>query len=226
MPPKKHAASSLRTSWIFVIDARVELKDVLGDNFAKTVGKSRYAWMPCLGNAGILEGRLRIQKPKAAVVLLELAIQCYKDRRRVLFFCACEDINVSICHRHVVAKLLLKEAQNAGRRLEIVEWPGGRPEQRSVVVSSGILKAVLHGRKSVPLGKTALANRLVTLPWGSIVSLTADGQILPVVTGPAKYRGAWCLPVRETGVLNGNAASLKHWAESDRKNWGLNAYRV
>jgi hypothetical protein len=55
------------------------------------------------GNAGIDGGPMRIQKPEAAAVLLELAIQCYKDKQRALFF---------------------------------------------------------HGRKSVPLGKTPLADRL------------------------------------------------------------------
>jgi hypothetical protein len=214
----------------YFVDIRFErngqAKGFCNKNFEKTVGELRYKWMKGLGNEEAREGGIRIHDPKAAAVLLELAIQCYKDRQRLLFFCACKDVDVWRCHRHVVAKLLLKEARNAGRHLEIVEWPGGTPEQRSVEVSTGILKAVLHGRKSVPLGKTALADGLVTLPWNSIVNLIADGQTLPVVTGPAKYRGAWCLPIRETGVLNGNAASLKHWAESDRKKWGLNAYRV
>ena len=195
-----------------------------GGAFKKTIGASRYEWIPKLGNRSVETGepRIRIDDPSAAAGLLKLAIENSKHRRRVLLFCSCEDINVSKCHRHVVAKLLLKEARKSERHLEIVEWPGGIPEQRSVVVSSGILKAVLHGRKSVPLGKTALADRLVTLPWGSIVNLIADGQTLPVVTGPAKYQGgAWCLPVRKAGVLNGNAARLKHWAERNRRELGL-----
>jgi hypothetical protein len=190
---------------------RVRAPGFSGDAFKKTIGVSRYKWMHKLGNRSMATGehRVRIDDPSAAADLLNLAIENSKHKRRVLFFCSCEDINVSKCHRHVVAKLLLKEARKFRRQLEIVEWPGGFPVQRQITVNDSLVKAVLRGRKSVPLGNSAIAEGLATLPWGSIVILHADGQGVRIVSGPAKYQRTWCLPVLEFEALGSEQSRLK-----------------
>jgi hypothetical protein len=199
-----------------------------GDAFKKTIGVSRYKWIHKLGNRSIANGenRVRIDDPSAAADLLNLAIENYKRKRRVLFFCSCEDINVWKCHRHVVAKLLLKEARRFKRQLEIVEWPGGSPVQRHITVSDTVVKAVLRGRKSVPVGNSAIAKGLATLPWGSIVVLHAEGQGVRIVSGPAKYQRTWYLPVLQFEALGSEPSRLKAWAERFRESRGLNASRA
>jgi hypothetical protein len=80
-----------------VVDVRisrsVRAAGFRGDIFRRTRGYDRYVWMPRLGNkqAGT-EGGLRIQikDPAAASDLLSLALEKTADRRRVIFFCACE----------------------------------------------------------------------------------------------------------------------------------------
>ena len=113
----------------------------------------------------------------------------------MLFFCASADVDVPKCHRKTVGALILREAEKAGRHLEILEWPGGTPTQRTVEVSPALIRAVIRGRKSVQLGKAIDLAEMAVLPWGSFVSLQAGDQSLAIVTGPAKYQDGWSLPV-------------------------------
>jgi hypothetical protein len=110
--------------------------------------------------------------------------------------------------------------------LEIVEWPGDTPTQRTVGVGSAVLKAVIRGRKSVPLGKAIDLADMAVLPWGSIVTLQAVDQSLPIVTGPAKYQGEWCLQVLEVGNLGDKPSSLGVWSARFRREHGLNPKRA
>ena len=172
-----------------------------GDAFAKVTGSERYLWMQRLGNDCVAahEQGIRIKDPSAAAELLELAEDRFRNKQRVLFFCSCEDVNVLNCHRLTVAELVLNEARKLGRPLEMVEWPGGEPERRDVRVPRSIIRAVLNGRKSVPLGEGAIADGLAVLPWGSIANLTDGEHNLPVITGPCKFQSTWCLPVWGVG---------------------------
>lgn len=194
-----------------------------GNAFEKVVGTARYKWMRRLGNRKIATGEsgVEIDDPSAAKDLLDLAFVNHEDGRRVLFFCACEDINVLRCHRTTVAALALREAKKGGRHLQIVEWPGGTPTERTVEVNSALIKAIISGRKSVPLGKATDLAEMAVLLWGSIVRLQAGNLSLAVVTGPAKYHGGWWLPVLEVGDLGDKPLSLKAWSEQFREVKGL-----
>jgi hypothetical protein len=197
---------------------------MLGDAFAHVVGAARYQHMPKLGNLRVRDRKsgIQIADPSAARELLQLAIECHRQNRRVLFFCACLDLKVKTCHRHVVAKLLLREAARLGRRIEIVEWPGDKPTYNArVKVKSPILKKVKAGRKSVPLGKNVDLKTFAGLPWGSVVTLQDGKEELPIVSGPAKYHGEWCLQVDHPGKIGGDAKRLKGWGVSFRKKKGL-----
>jgi hypothetical protein len=172
----------------------VRAKGFIGDAFADVVGAGRYKWMPELGNRSVATGRIRIEIdcPRYARELMQLAIECHRQKRRILFFCACLDLDTKKCHRHVVAKLLLREAARLGRRIEIVEWPGDKPTYNTrVKVKSSILKKVKAGRKSVPLGKNVDLKKFAGLPWGS------------------------------PGKICGDAKRLKGWGVSFRKKKGL-----
>ena len=206
----------------------VRAKGFSGDAFEKVVGTARYKWMPRLGNRSIATGEWRIQidDPSAAKELLGLAMTNYAHRRRLLFFCACADVDVLTCHRTTVAGLLLKEAKSAGRHLEIVEWPGDTPTRRTVQVNPAVVKAIIRGRKTVPLGRAIDLAEMAVLPWGSVVTLQAGDQSLPIVSGPAKYQGGWCLPVLEIGDLGNEASRLEVWSDRFRREHGLIPKRV
>ncbi len=199
-----------------------------GDAFAKVAGSERYLWMQRLGNDCVAahEQGIRIKDPRAAAELLELAEDRLRNRQRVLFFCSCEDVNVLNCHRLAVAELVLNEARNLGRHLEMVEWPGGKPEKRDVHAPGSIIREVLNGRKRVPAGNGAIADGLAVLPWGSIANLTDGEHNLPIVTGPCKYQATWCLPVWGVGKLDSDPRSLQAAGRDFRKERGLNAYQV
>src|SRR5687768_17082202 len=75
-----------------------------GATFSHFCGADSYSWMPELGNRAVREGgAMRIRDPRAAAKLLELAAQLAKEKRRVIFFCACQ--NASGCHRRMVGDL-------------------------------------------------------------------------------------------------------------------------
>lgn len=212
----------------FFVDIRlrrsVRAKGFSGNAFAHVVGAGRHKWMPELGNRSIATGKSRIEidRPCYARELLQLAIECSRQQRRVLFFCACPDLETKKCHRKRVADLVRREATRQGRRIEIVEWPGDKPTYNSTVkVTSAMLNKVKSGRKSVPLGKSVDLKEVAGLPWGSVVTLQAREQKLPIVTGPAKYHKGWVLQVVHHGNIGEDANRLKGWGVSFRKKRGL-----
>jgi hypothetical protein len=181
--------------------------------------------MPGLGNGSIATGesRIRIVHP-AARDLLDLAMRCNRDRRRVLFFCACE--YPRWCHRNTVGTLILRQAEKADRQVEIVEWPGGGPVHRTLPLDQATYNAVAHGRKSLPLGKRVNLPVQACLPWGSIVRLRAAGQTVSIVTGPAKYCKGWSLPVLQRAKGETDGAILQSWSDRFRKHNGLEPRRA
>jgi hypothetical protein len=199
-------------------------KAFVGNAFERVVGSGRYQWIPRLGNKCIATGEpgIKIADPSAVNDLLELAIKCDRQNRRVLFFCACLDLKVKKCHRSVVANLLLREAARLARRIEIVEWPGDKPTYNTrVKVVSSLLKDIGRGQKTVPLSKSPNLKEFAGLPWGSVVTLQSNDQALSIVSGPAKYHGEWCLQVVRPGKGGGDAERLKEWGVGFREKKGL-----
>jgi hypothetical protein len=205
----------------------VRAKGFNGVAFEKVVGSSRYRWMRGLGNRSIVTGddHIVIDRPEEAKNLLHLAIALAKRNRRVLFFCSCEDIRAKFCHRRKVATLLLEEAKRAGKRVQITEWPGDDPITRSIRLPTPMLASIMHGRRSLPLSKSADVADFAGLPWGSIVKLKASDHAFPIVSGPAKYQSGWRIPVLERGT-NMDEHQLRGWAKRFRKQIGLDARTV
>ncbi len=101
--------------------------------------------MKGLGNQAVADKteRMKIANPKAAADLLDLATKAAKDRRRVIFFCACE--TPAYCHRYEVARLALREVTKRGLDVEIVEWPGGEPIESTIEAPKNALAALSRG---------------------------------------------------------------------------------
>lgn len=196
--------------------------------FEQLAGHDRYVWMRRLGNRNIethTGPRIQIADPSAAEDLLDLSLDAAKDRRRLLFFCACErpinDLGAD-CHRVTVASLAREAAAARGVAIRTVEWPGGEPETLDLDVAPGILRAVQRGRASLPLSEPVQLARFAGLAWGSGARLRAGDDELDIVTGPAGFQaGRWCLPVLQIfeGQESGRPAS-KRWAEKFRREHG------
>ena len=174
----------------------------VGTAFEDLLGQKRHRWLPKLGNRQIVSRsgpRIQIAEPEAADDLLDLALEANEDGRRVIFFCGCEfpkENGVISCHRHAVARLLLKAAARRGENIEVVEWPGGVPQHVELETTPTILRAVGKGRMTIPVGDQLPLAVVAGLPWGSTATLSADGERLHRLVGPAKWKdGEWCLPV-------------------------------
>jgi hypothetical protein len=86
---------------------------------------------------------MEIADPGAVNNLLEHILQANDQKRRVLFFCACEypgTVHSPNCHRTEVAGLLLKAAHRKGVRLTVAEWPGGEPRTAKLRTSPHVVK--------------------------------------------------------------------------------------
>ncbi len=92
--------------------------------------------MPQLGNRRVAERQtgIEIVEPAAAEHLLDAIVARRERAQRVIFFCACELPGTSqapLCHRRVVAELVLAAAARRGIEVAIEEWtqstPRGQP---------------------------------------------------------------------------------------------------
>jgi len=168
-----------------------------GNAFKQLVEEKRYRWMSKLGNQAIADrslGKITIKDPNQAESLLDLAIERDKENQRILFFCACEFPKG--CHRYEVGKLLIKAAKKRGINLEVVEWPGGEPQEVRENVAEDTLKKLQKGAQMLPLPAEPDLAKYAGLPWGSTVGLMCGSQQLFFMTGPAKYtKRGWGLPV-------------------------------
>ncbi len=178
-----------------------------GDAFESLLGRQRYRWMRTLGNSsiGTVRRKIRISCPMAADQLLDLALDAAERRMRVIYFCACESPwRLPDCHRLTVAGLLSRAASRRGVKLEVPEWPGGKPAlgRRTLAVSPETLRAVQNGADAVPLNMKRVPADWASLPWGTVVELKAGSEVLPVPVGPASYRrNRWALPLFDDGPL-------------------------
>ena len=189
--------------------------------FEETVGKNRYRWLRKLGNARIGSGRggVRIADPSGADDLLQLVSTAAKDRRRVVFFCACE--RPCDCHRAAVARLLVNVAGRKGSSLTVVEWPGGEPETIEFAVSAKVVKDVLRGGNRVPLARSQPSDiqKFAALPWGSRLGLRSGDGGIAVVSGPAQLGADWYLPIiaPDSSKPTDTISSLRKEADRARK---------
>jgi hypothetical protein len=172
-----------------------------GNAFGELLGDNRHHWIKALGNKQIETRsgpRIQIAKPSAVNELLDLAIEAAEDHRRLIFFCSCEfprcDGRVN-CHRTTVAALAITAAKRRGLNIEIVEWPGGNPSRLDLTIDSKSFNDLLRGMFNLPTASMALRNS-AAIAWGSTATISADGQRVNAVIGPAQFRRrAWQLPV-------------------------------
>lgn len=148
--------------------------------------KSRYAWMPDLGNQCVAEGRkgIEIKSPAAAQQLLQLAFD--RPHRRVIFFCSCA--YPALCHRKVVGELVLQCAKRRKARVTVIEWPGGEPGAIAIDVLPATLRQFMRAQKrSLPIPSTMTLGAAAALPWGTIATMQAGDEQLKVLVGPASF---------------------------------------
>jgi hypothetical protein len=199
----------------------VRARGFRGDAFERLLPRGRHQWLPRLGNIHIATGErgIKIADPFAAKFLLEAARKYAQDRRRVVFFCGCKFPRR--CHRRVVAKLVLREAERTGQQASISEWPGGRPVRIQIHKNRVIDGGIRDGLKNVRLASPSLPRDLVGLPWGSIVYIESGEEYIPIVSGPARFQKGWTLPVLERPKPNISAAKLRNASEKFLKSKGL-----
>jgi hypothetical protein len=148
----------------------------------------QYLWMPDLGNVAVQEhrGGIDIKDPAAAEQLLEHALS--RQSRRVIFFCACE--TPAECHRHVVAKLVVKRAKARGLDVTVIEWPGGEPSQIDIDVPAATIRSVARGgQTSLPLPQSMTVGAATALAWGTMATLHAGAESTTILVGPAHFDG-------------------------------------
>jgi hypothetical protein len=187
--------------------------------FKTVLGSRRYRWLRKLGNARIASGKggIRILDPGGVEDLLQIILHAARERRRVIFFCACEEVRR--CHRAKVARLLLNAADRRQIRLSVAEWPGGEPKTISLSVSPRVIKSLVPNSVRIPLDGISAKDlpKLASLPWGSRVTLRSDKGSMAVISGPAKLGTRWYLPVIARSQATDMARKLKKTAERIRK---------
>lgn len=184
--------------------------------FEKLLGE-RYRWMNGLGNEAINEGgAMRLIAPGAASDLLSLAQKMLSERRRIIFFCACESPSRS-CHRHMVADELLAAAEQGGHPIAVMEWPGieSIPKVPELLrLDASTIRRLRKAPGSIPLGTELPDIRWLAQPWFSVIRFEAPK--LPnyidkgvIYSGPAQYsiRG-WALPFLGAEVKEAKALKL------------------
>ena len=89
--------------------------------------------------------KIQIADPSAANTLLDLALSSVRNKNwHVLFFCSCQwpRWDDGCCHRTEIAQLVLRAAKRRNEPIEIVEWPGGEPEEIRLELTPDVFKAV------------------------------------------------------------------------------------
>jgi hypothetical protein len=208
-------------------------KGFVGNAFRDLVGDSRYRWIKDLGNLAIADGHegVEIKNPSAVEELLEQAVRGADEGRRVIFYCACEFPRLDgklTCHRLEITDRLLDHANETGRPITIVEWPGGKPTEACLKVDRKTFSAVMRGRRSVSFTSDRLHD-LAGLLWGTVLALEREGDATTeyIAVGPAKFStstkrsGFWYLPVIERPQPGATKESLRKRAAEWRTAHGL-----
>ena len=223
------------------VDARLRrqgrAKGFVGNAFRDLVGTSRYRWIQDLGNLAIATGSggVQIKNPAAVADLLDLALHAADERRRVIFYCACEYPALDgalACHRRTIADLLLAHAKKIGRSISIVEWPGDTPTETRISVDKKMFSAIMRGRMSVPFADDRLPT-FAALPWASMLTVECDddGRTGIVAVGPARFSasndgtGFWYLPLVEPADPHATKEALLRRSVKWREARGLSERR-
>lgn len=105
-------------------------------------------------------------------------------------------------------------------KVEIVEWPGGKPGRFDLAVSQKDYNALLADRSYVPATGMSLADS-AGVSWGSVAAINCDELQVDAVVGPARFRQKqWQLPVLWQGVGYTQAA-VRHESAMVLKAFGL-----
>jgi hypothetical protein len=197
-----------------------------GNAFEKLLGEKRHRWMKALGNKQIVNRTgppIQIAEPSAVNDLLDLAIVAAEDRRRLIFFCSCAWPRFQgrvKCHRTRVAALAIKAAERRQLDVEVVEWPGGKASLMDLPIDSMSFDGLMRDRFYVPAGRLALAQS-AAIAWGSTATITADGQHVQAVIGPAQFRrGSWQLPILFQGESH-SLSDIRRESAKVRKAYGF-----
>jgi hypothetical protein len=171
-----------------------------GNAFADLLGAGRHLWMRSLGNRPVAPGGApQVEDPSAARGLLEDALGRARRRQRVIFFCGCPYPRCEgkrACHRDRVSALLVRAARRLGRRVRVVEWPGGKPRHLEWEAPEAVFKGLGRGLWSLPLRGAFDRAGVASLPHGSVVTVRSAGERKHLVCGPAQVTaGEWSLPV-------------------------------
>ena len=172
--------------WVDIRISRAVRAAGFRDNaFEKLVG-AHYVHLQRLGNTSVSTGQsgITIQDPAAADELLDWALA--DSSRRVIFFCACE--LPIVCHRHVVAKLVLNAAKRRHARVTVIEWPGGEPTALTLEVPQSVLRGVERGsQKTLAVPPSLSPGEAASVPWASTGLLLSASDQVPVLLGPAQF---------------------------------------
>ena len=177
--------------------------------FQQLVGEQRYRWMNGLGNKGLDTGIPELNDLTAIPQLLKFADECALQRRRLIYYCACE--TPGACHRYMVTEELVKLAKKDERKVSVVEWPGtDLPEQPlRWNVSKEVLIAIERGRKNFTLPGEVSLTEAAGIGWCTPLLLSAGDDQFPILIGPAHvHQERWVVPVFD--LLEGDQSS-RHW---------------
>ncbi len=224
------------------VDARLRrqgrAKGFVGNAFRDLVGPSRYRWIQDLGNLAIATGSggLQIKNPAAVAELVDLALHAADERRRVIFYCACEFPSLDgalACHRRTIADLLLAHTKKIGRSISVVEWPGDTATETRISVDKKMFSAIMRGRMSVPFADDRLP-AFAALPWASMLTVECDedGRTAIVAVGPVRFSasnngtGFWYLPLIEPADPSATKEGLLRRGLNWREAHGVNERRT
>lgn len=197
--------------------------------FENLLGSENYLWMRSLGNRSISTGeeRIQIDDPIGADALLDLAAKLHQERRRVIFYCACDVLpfSGSLCHRYTVAGLLRKVAAKKSIPVSTIEWPGGDPRMISLPPKPQIIQGFKSKRRAIPASDESV-EPLSGIPWFSPAQLHSEsGESQFYFLGPGrltgKHWGYLNLPVTPPRFRSANQAL--DWAAQQRSDGYLAA---
>lgn len=184
--------------WVDARDNRsVRAPGFRDHEYRKALGHDRYEWMQGLGNKNVSNDRpAELNDPSAIGMLLDRALEESSEKRRVIFFCSCQlpDWKGASCHRfRLISPLLVRHAKKLGKKISVIEWPGGNPRTIRIGGNSRILALLKAERSSLPMRALRVAVPR-NLPYGSIVEFQFPDQTVPILTGLAFFRKEWLLP--------------------------------
>ena len=194
--------------------------------FARASGEALYRWMQGLGNSAIGEGGLKIANPEEAPRLLDAIMEAHEQRRRVIFFCACQLLRENgeiTCHRGHVANLVLEAARRGGQELTIQEWPGGEPERHTFEADD---RRLPDGQSFALSAERLPANAPVLVPQATAFCLHGKTEDRVVFLSAPVYAKGWRHRLLYTSLTAMSDTALVREQKSLRQHFGLEPLRV